>query len=333
MKTEKRFDMALQLIGQVAKEYGVSIRLLRYYEEIGLIQSQRKGDGAYRVYDENTIQRIRQIIVLRKLRVSVKQISEILNNPNAAVIVDIFQKNIDELDDEITTLATAKSILAQFVDRISEVANVMLALDFAADDNVLSVIENLSFSNNHKKENLTMENLHKMDKYPKQTLARIVYLPPATIATYVSTERNHEADAYKQLVKFAESIDLLKIKPDARTFGYDCKVGGIHGYKAWLTIPNDMDVPAPFEKSTFAGGLYACHARAFQDLNYDEAKFIYEWIGEHEEFEIEKRAPLGMYGTIEEQYKLQPYQLGKRQNEHLHIDFLVPIKQIKQGGE
>jgi len=35
------------VIGQVAKENGVSIRMLRYYEEIGLTESQRKEGSAY----------------------------------------------------------------------------------------------------------------------------------------------------------------------------------------------------------------------------------------------------------------------------------------------
>ncbi|OGO91310.1 MAG: hypothetical protein A2Y17_05020 [Clostridiales bacterium GWF2_38_85] len=44
--------MELQTINQVSKEYGVSARMLRYYEKIGLIQSLRKEDYAYRVYDD-----------------------------------------------------------------------------------------------------------------------------------------------------------------------------------------------------------------------------------------------------------------------------------------
>lgn len=54
------------------------------YEQVGLIQSLRKDDYAYRVYDETAMSRLRQIIVLRKLRVPVKQIISILNNYDAA---------------------------------------------------------------------------------------------------------------------------------------------------------------------------------------------------------------------------------------------------------
>jgi len=122
--------------------------MLRYYEDLGFIQSQRKGDGAYRVYDDNAINRLRQIIILRKLRISIKQIGEILNNRDAAVIIDIFNQNINDLDDEIASLATIKTILTQFTKNLSKAAQIKLEVDFAADNSVLSAIETLSYYNN-----------------------------------------------------------------------------------------------------------------------------------------------------------------------------------------
>ena len=42
----------MQTIGTVSKNLGISSRMLRYYEQIGLIGSRRVEDYAYRVYDE-----------------------------------------------------------------------------------------------------------------------------------------------------------------------------------------------------------------------------------------------------------------------------------------
>ena len=89
-------------ISQVSKSLGISTRMLRYYEKAGLIESRRKEGYAYRIYDENTVCRLRRILLLRKLRIPVRQIKIILQNPNAATAVEIFQKNINELDEEIT---------------------------------------------------------------------------------------------------------------------------------------------------------------------------------------------------------------------------------------
>lgn len=67
-------------ISTVSKELGITTRMLRYYEQIGLIDSFRKDDYAYRVYDETALKQLKQIIILCKLRIPVKQISDILKN-------------------------------------------------------------------------------------------------------------------------------------------------------------------------------------------------------------------------------------------------------------
>ena len=78
--------MELQTVRQVSLEYGISNRMLRYYEQIGLIESSRIDDYAYRVYDQVAIKRLQQIIILRKLQIPVKQIKDILNNQNAVTV-------------------------------------------------------------------------------------------------------------------------------------------------------------------------------------------------------------------------------------------------------
>lgn len=42
-------------ISQVSKNFGISTRMLRYYEQLGLIESFRREDYAYRMYNEAAI--------------------------------------------------------------------------------------------------------------------------------------------------------------------------------------------------------------------------------------------------------------------------------------
>ena len=65
--------------GDLSKQYGVSTRTLRYYEEIGLIQSQRTDEYAYRMYDEQNKNRLEQILILRKLNIGIKDIQYIFS--------------------------------------------------------------------------------------------------------------------------------------------------------------------------------------------------------------------------------------------------------------
>ena len=65
-----------------------------------------------------------------KLRVSLKQIKEILNNQNALAAVEIFERNISELDKEITSLPTIKSILTRFAEELRAKASMVFAISY-----------------------------------------------------------------------------------------------------------------------------------------------------------------------------------------------------------
>ena len=82
--------MELQTISQVSKHFSISTRTLRYYEQIGLITPTKKENFAYRVYDMDAITRLRQIIILRKLRIPLKKIAEILHNGDVRVAIETF---------------------------------------------------------------------------------------------------------------------------------------------------------------------------------------------------------------------------------------------------
>ena len=61
-------------IKDVSNKYDITARTLRYYEDMGLINSTRSEDYAYRLYDENAVKRIEQILILRKLNISIREV-------------------------------------------------------------------------------------------------------------------------------------------------------------------------------------------------------------------------------------------------------------------
>lgn len=152
--------MNLQTVSDISRRYGVSTRMLRYYEQSGLITSQKKEGYSYRVYDEPAVKRLQQVIILRKLQIPVKQICAIMNNPDAVTVVEIFKQNIQELDSEITALSTIKKILDSFVMELEAVANVNLNLNFLNGDSVLEMVGSLSLMQKNIKERMTMNELN-----------------------------------------------------------------------------------------------------------------------------------------------------------------------------
>ncbi|MCL2571613.1 MAG: MerR family transcriptional regulator [Defluviitaleaceae bacterium] len=159
--------MELKTINHVSKAYGISTRMLRYYEDIGLIHSQRKDDYAYRVYDDTALLRLQQIIVLRKLRVPMKHIQIILDNLQTSEALVIFIQNINELDDEIKNLSTIRDILIRLLGELRHSKDIYINYSLLTNSSMLSIVENLSLSKNLIKEASSMEN-------PKKAEAKII---------------------------------------------------------------------------------------------------------------------------------------------------------------
>ncbi|MCL2707543.1 MAG: MerR family transcriptional regulator, partial [Defluviitaleaceae bacterium] len=125
--------MRLATISEISRKLGFSTRTLRYYEQIGLIESVKKDDYAYRTYDEDTVRRLQQILVLRKLRIPLKQIALILQSENTAVIIEAFQENLNKVDDEITALSTIRDIINTFITRLKDSINEDIKLNLLDD--------------------------------------------------------------------------------------------------------------------------------------------------------------------------------------------------------
>jgi DNA-binding transcriptional MerR regulator len=130
-------------ITEVSRSHGVSARMLRYYEQQGLIVSQRREDYAYRVYDEENIARLRLILVLRKLRVPLKSIAAILTSGDAEQAVCILREKIAEIEAEQHTLETIRETLTFFVERIGLGQSAAQRLTLLVDETLLSAVNAL----------------------------------------------------------------------------------------------------------------------------------------------------------------------------------------------
>jgi DNA-binding transcriptional MerR regulator len=77
-----RFDMGrtdgMMQIGEVAKKTGVSLRTIRYYEELNLISPMSRSRGGFRLYDRDIPSRIRLILSLQELELSLKEIKTLM---------------------------------------------------------------------------------------------------------------------------------------------------------------------------------------------------------------------------------------------------------------
>ena len=65
-------------VGDLAKQTGVSVRTLHYYDEIGLLSPSGRTESGYRLYATNDIMRLQQIVSLRQIGFSLEEIRQCL---------------------------------------------------------------------------------------------------------------------------------------------------------------------------------------------------------------------------------------------------------------
>ncbi|MCL2404633.1 MAG: MerR family transcriptional regulator [Defluviitaleaceae bacterium] len=110
----------LSKIKDVSTKYAITARTLRYYEDIGLLRSVRTEDYAHRMYDEAAITRLKQILILRKLNISVKDIKRIFTASDSEVVLEVLGKKAEDIDDEVALLHELKGIVLDFINQIKQ---------------------------------------------------------------------------------------------------------------------------------------------------------------------------------------------------------------------
>ncbi|MFB7776087.1 HEAT repeat domain-containing protein [Streptomyces bauhiniae] len=88
------------LIGEVARRSGVSARMLRHYDALGLVRPTGRTVGGYREYSADDVRRIFHVESLRSLGLSLKQIGRALEDPAftpSALVSDLIQWTEDRL--------------------------------------------------------------------------------------------------------------------------------------------------------------------------------------------------------------------------------------------
>lgn len=72
----------MRTISQVAELTGISIRTLQYYDEIGLLKPSELTQSGYRLYNDEALQKLQQILFFKELGFKLKDINEILQKPD-----------------------------------------------------------------------------------------------------------------------------------------------------------------------------------------------------------------------------------------------------------
>ena len=72
----------MKTVKDVSEISGVSIRTLRYYDEIGLLKPTELSDAGYRLYDNKALERLQEIMFFKELEIPLEDINKIMDSPN-----------------------------------------------------------------------------------------------------------------------------------------------------------------------------------------------------------------------------------------------------------
>ncbi|WP_407547649.1 MerR family transcriptional regulator [Streptomyces sp. Pv4-95] len=101
------------LIGEVARRSGVSARMLRHYESLGLVRPSARTGSGYREYSGEDIQRIFHIESLRSLGLSLREIGRALDDPGfkpSALVDDLIRQSRERIAAETELLTRLRRI-------------------------------------------------------------------------------------------------------------------------------------------------------------------------------------------------------------------------------
>jgi DNA-binding transcriptional MerR regulator len=113
----------LMRIGDVTNKFGISHRSLHYWESVGILHSAR-GENDYRYYDEENMQKIKQIVVLRKLRLPIPSIQEIFTSNELSKVISVFTNHLDESKKEKEQLDALGVVLQQLIAMLKDRQNI-----------------------------------------------------------------------------------------------------------------------------------------------------------------------------------------------------------------
>lgn len=107
-------------IGEAARQSGVSAKMVRHYESLGLLPQVQRSDSGYRQYSEAEVHTLRFIKRARDLGFSMQEIAELVslwqNRRRASASVRrIAQKHADELAQRIAAMQAMQQTLAHLV--------------------------------------------------------------------------------------------------------------------------------------------------------------------------------------------------------------------------
>ncbi|BCJ96813.1 MerR family transcriptional regulator [Anaerocolumna cellulosilytica] len=313
--------MDLIRINEVVDIFGISSRTLRYYEEMGLLWSNHPDNKSQRYYDTDALERLKQIIILRKLQIPVKDMVVIFRSENMTALIQAFVDKLELLDTEISALSELRHLVDDFLHKmlmsgIKKISGITLL--YEETEKRLATVE--------KNETVTFEKLSVISREALRLHdVRIIRLPPMRFLTSklkTGQVENIEDKMQSLFVKYG-----FTPSPGLRNCFYRKEPSG--EWIMLIKIPSDYENTTEYADEKFTGGLFAIASSFMEDMD-DTFILLKDWVNNSDHYELDANAEgeLHRYEMIEE---ILPWDISNKLNRYQQ-DIFIPI-QIKNEKE
>lgn len=269
-------------IGDVAKQFNISNRTLRYWEEVGILSSSRMENG-YRLYDDENAARIKQIVLLRKLKMPIAAIERIFMEHNFNTVRNSLINHLENLKQEAAeynSLIEAAERILGGIEGSQSLEQVFIHLE----------TQNEAQEKEHKNTSqIKLSERGFIMSAEQLSNVRIVKIPAMTIASFRAESASPEQDCAGVFSKFVLEYNLHR-RSGYRFFGFNnpdpSEANPVYGYEMWVTIPDNFIVPEPLVKKHFNGGLYASISTQMNEIG-ERWKLLYNWCKNNDKYEVD----------------------------------------------
>ena len=196
-------------VKQVSELTGISVRTLHYYDEIGLFKPSKVTESGYRMYDNDALETLQQILFFRELDFPLKDIKAIMLNPkydknkafaNQRKLIKVKRDRFNDLLNLLDKLIKGEKCMSFKEFDMSEYTN---ALEEFIKNNTDEIIK---YGGDVDEFNKVLETL-KFDKSKKSELAEMAIKQYGSIEKYTEAMKNN-------LSNFSETMETLNAMKD-----------------------------------------------------------------------------------------------------------------------
>lgn len=304
----------LTTMQQAVREYQLSSRTLRYYEQAGLLNSIRLPGVQQRCYDEVALKRLRQIVVLRKLQIPIKDIQAILDSPDGTAMTEAFLRKLEALDDEIESLTALREVVDAFLAAMLE-----RGVTKASGMELLyqETERRLARRGEDKPAPITAERVAEASQRARRLGdVSILRLPPMRVLTSQFLADGRYDDFEEARLAFAQYG--VEAQPGMRQGFYIQLEGGEWAYCA--RVEDSFINRTPYLEGALPGGLYAV-ALSYIDEFPQVFSLLREWVEKSDAFVMDRDAQgrLARMELLEEMYPWDVVERLGRYQQNLYV--------------